>query len=135
MTDESADDVGGIDSWGIFCRGVHAHVHSHCAGWQAALRRFASPSRTHRKAAPLAMAVVLDGGVRPGDTDAEGRAVGSRGHGGIDVRAVSRDADPGRGQGGSPWMKDLWEVGEFVRRIRARMRFGELSRAPVRLVR
>ena len=32
-------------------------------------------------------------------------------------------------------MKELWQVKEFVRRIRTRMRFGELSRAPLRLLR
>ena len=32
-------------------------------------------------------------------------------------------------------MKELWEVGEFVRQIRTRLRFGEISRAPLRLLR
>lgn len=32
-------------------------------------------------------------------------------------------------------MKELWAVGELVRRIRARLQFGEFSRAPIRLLR
>jgi hypothetical protein len=32
-------------------------------------------------------------------------------------------------------VKELWEVGEFVRQIRTRMRFGDISRAPLRLMR
>ena len=32
-------------------------------------------------------------------------------------------------------MKELWEVGEFVRQIRTRLRFGDISRAPLRLLR
>jgi hypothetical protein len=32
-------------------------------------------------------------------------------------------------------MKEFWEVGELVRRIRRRMRFGELSRSSLRLLR
>jgi len=32
-------------------------------------------------------------------------------------------------------MKQLWEVGNFVRGLRSRMRFGELSRAPLKLLR
>ena len=38
---------------------------------------FAATSRTHRTAAALAMAVVFDGGVCPGDPAAEGNAVGA----------------------------------------------------------
>ena len=32
-------------------------------------------------------------------------------------------------------MKQLWEIGEFVRRVRMKMRYGELSRAPLRILR
>jgi hypothetical protein len=32
-------------------------------------------------------------------------------------------------------MRQLWEVADFVRTVRRQMRFGELSRAPLRLVR
>lgn len=32
-------------------------------------------------------------------------------------------------------MKPFWEVADFVRRLRREMRFGELSRAPLRLLR
>jgi hypothetical protein len=32
-------------------------------------------------------------------------------------------------------MKPLWEAADFVRRLRREMRFGELSRAPLRLLR
>jgi len=32
-------------------------------------------------------------------------------------------------------MKQIWEVGNFVRGLRSRMRFGELSRAPLTLLR
>lgn len=32
-------------------------------------------------------------------------------------------------------MRQLWEVADFVRTVRRRMRFGELSRAPLRLLR
>jgi hypothetical protein len=32
-------------------------------------------------------------------------------------------------------MKELWEVGELVRRMRRRLQFGKLSRAPLRLLR
>jgi hypothetical protein len=32
-------------------------------------------------------------------------------------------------------VKELWEVGEFARQIRTRLRFGEISRAPLRLLR
>jgi hypothetical protein len=32
-------------------------------------------------------------------------------------------------------VKEFWEVGEFVRQIRTRLRFGDISRAPLRLLR
>jgi hypothetical protein len=32
-------------------------------------------------------------------------------------------------------MKQLWDLGDFIRGVGARLRFGELSRAPLRLVR
>jgi hypothetical protein len=32
-------------------------------------------------------------------------------------------------------MRQLWEVADFVRTVRREMRFGELSRAPLRLLR
>jgi len=32
-------------------------------------------------------------------------------------------------------MKQLWEAADFVRNLRRRLRFGELSRAPLKLLR
>ena len=32
-------------------------------------------------------------------------------------------------------MRQLWEVADFLRRMRSEMRFGEISRAPLRLLR
>src|SRR5260370_25195468 len=56
-----------------------------------------------------------------------------RNHGSPDVRTFPGSA--GAGGGEEPEMKWLWEASDFVRKIRIRMRFGETSRMPLRLLR
>src|ERR1700716_456367 len=38
-------------------------------------------------------------------------------------------------RGSSEGMKQLWEIADFVRNLHRRLRFGELSRAPLKLLR
>src|SRR6266849_2702735 len=80
--------------------------------------------------------MVLDGGSHADHQAAAAGAAWPGDHGGGAVSAFSSSA----GQGGrEEWsrkaMKPLWEAADFVRRVRRQLRFGELSRAPLQLLR
>lgn len=84
-------------------------------------------------AAPLALAVVFDGSNHAALAAAEPTAAVGRNHGRdyfLDLSCLSRPRARESGK-----MKWIWQASDFVRKFRLLMRFGELSRAPLQLLR
>jgi hypothetical protein len=77
--------------------------------------------------------MVLDGGNHARPAASEPVAAGNRNHGRDDVPDLSCVSRPGDSENAE--MKWLYDISDFLRRVRREMRFGERSRAPLKLVR
>jgi len=79
------------------------------------------------------MAMGLDGSSHARPAASEPVAAGNRNHGRDDVPDLSCVSRRGNREGAE--MKWLYDISDFLRRVRREMRFGERSRAPLKLVR